>query len=175
MIPRLWQEAASFAARAHRHQTRKDGTTPYAAHTTRVALIVALEFGCTDKTVIAAALLHDVLEDTTRDYDDLEAEFGPRVAAIVAHLSKDPRLPEPEREKGYDERLRAGPVEARLIKLADVYDNLTDADDEPARRRLLEKAERALALAAGDPELDKASGIVRALVAEARDRLAATG
>src|SRR5438874_3852729 len=88
-------EAASFAARAHRHQLRKDGQTPYAAHPFRVCLIVRHVFGIDDPDFLAAALLHDTIEDTTTDFDDLAAEFGPRIAGYAAALSKDGRLPEP--------------------------------------------------------------------------------
>jgi guanosine-3',5'-bis(diphosphate) 3'-pyrophosphohydrolase len=163
-----WLEAVSFAARAHQGHVRKDGRTPYIAHPIRVAMTVALEFGCADEEVVAAALLHDVLEDTTRDYDDVHARFGKRVADLVSDVSKDSRLPEAERERSYDERLKLAPPAARLIKLADVHDNLLDADGEESRRRLVEKADRALKLAEGDPELSGAVAIVRRLVEETR-------
>lgn len=65
------QEAASFAARAHRHQVRKDGRTPYTAHPFRVCLVVRHVFGHDDPRMLQAALLHDTIEDTTTDYDDL--------------------------------------------------------------------------------------------------------
>ena len=160
----LWQEASAFAARAHQHQLRKDGKTPYFSHCVRVAMIVALKFNCADEVVLAAALLHDVIEDTLADYDDLLHHFGPEVADIVAALSKDPRLIESKREPAYDAQLAAGPWEARLIKLADVYDNLSDAQTDAARRKLVDKADRALQLAEGDPKLAQASEIVRELV-----------
>src|SRR5215217_2629487 len=98
---RMLLEAASFAARAHRHQLRKDGQTPYAAHPFRVCLIVRHVFGIDDPDVLAAALLHDTIEDTTTDFDDLAIAFGPRIAGWAAALSKDGRLPEPEREAAY--------------------------------------------------------------------------
>lgn len=160
----LWQQASAFAARAHRHQVRKDGRTPYFSHCVRVALTVALKFGCTDDTVLAAALLHDVIEDTQADYDDVLQHFGSEVAEMVAALSKDMRLVESQREPAYDVQLAEGPWQARLIKLADVYDNFTDAETDAARRKLANKANRALQLAEGDPKLTKACEIVRELI-----------
>ena len=65
-----WQRAAKLAAKYHQHQLRKDGATPYICHPIRVALTVRQEFGEDDATLLAAALLHDVIEDTTCDYDD---------------------------------------------------------------------------------------------------------
>ena len=160
----LWQQASAFAARAHRHQMRKDGRTPYFSHCVRVAMTVALKFGCTDDTLLAAALLHDVIEDTQADYDDLLHHFGPEIAEMVAALSKDMRLVESQREPAYDAQLAEGPWQARLIKLADVYDNLTDAETDDARRKLVDRANRALRLAGGDPKLTRACEIVRELI-----------
>ena len=59
-------EAVSFAARAHRHQLRKDGETPYVAHPFRVCLIVRHIFGIDDPAFLSAALLHDTIEDTAK-------------------------------------------------------------------------------------------------------------
>src|SRR3954447_2724159 len=104
-------EAVSFAARAHRGQVRKDGQTPYAAHPFRVCLIVRHVFGIDDPEVLTAALLHDTIEDTTTDFDDLEERFGAPVAGWVAGLSKDTRLPDDEREAAYMATLAAaGPA-----------------------------------------------------------------
>jgi guanosine-3',5'-bis(diphosphate) 3'-pyrophosphohydrolase len=156
-----WQSAASLAARAHLHQVRRDGVTPYAAHPLRVALTLACVFGETDETILAAAALHDVIEDTTLDYDDLLAGFGREVADIVAALTKDKRLIEPERERLYDAQLAAGPWQAKLIKLADVYDNYCDARDDAERSAFGDKIDRALALAAGEPRLERAAAMLR--------------
>lgn len=128
-------QAASFAARAHRGQLRKDGHTPYASHPFRVCLIVRDRFGLDDPRLLAAALLHDALEDTTADFDDLERDFGPDVAAWVACLSKDKRLPDDERERAYVRQLLDGPWQAQVLKLADVYDNLLDARTLPRERQ----------------------------------------
>lgn len=119
--------AVSFAARHHEGQFRKDGRTPYIAHPARVLTILTGIFGVTDPDVLAAGVLHDTIEDTLADCDDLIEEFGERVAGFVALLTKDKRLPEEERERTYFETLAAAPLEVKLCKLADTYDNLDDS------------------------------------------------
>ncbi|MCW5775627.1 MAG: bifunctional (p)ppGpp synthetase/guanosine-3',5'-bis(diphosphate) 3'-pyrophosphohydrolase [Phycisphaeraceae bacterium] len=159
--PTRWQQAASLAARAHRHALRKDGRTPYYAHPTRVALTVAVVFGCDDEVALCAALLHDTVEDTDTDYDDLLEAFGPEVADAVAALTKNMILREDLREPEYDARLAAGPWQARLVKLADQYDNLSELDNRPdappgsaKRAQTVERARRAIALARTDAHRD---------------------
>lgn len=140
-------EAASFAARAHRHQVRKDGQTPYAAHPFRVCLIVRHVFGIDDPDYLTAALLHDTIEDTTTDYDNVAEHFGPRVAGWVAALSKDMRLPEAEREAAYLRALETAEPAVKVAKLADIFDNLTDSRhlSPAARRRTIARSEVYLA------------------------------
>ena len=76
---------------------------------------------------LAAALLHDTIEDTTTDYDNLAEHFGDPVARLVVWLTKDSRLPEEEREAAYCQGLSEAPWQAKVCKLADVYDNLQDS------------------------------------------------
>jgi (p)ppGpp synthase/HD superfamily hydrolase len=161
---RLWQRAVSFAARCHEGQFRKDGCTPYVAHPVRVALVVRHVFGEADLTALVAALLHDVIEDTTTDYDDLIEQFGVAAADAVAALTKDSRLPEHEREQAYDQQLEQASWQARLIKLGDVYDNFCDSSSGQQRQKFVEKAERAIRCAGDTPELMKAVAIVRELI-----------
>ena len=132
----LMFEAASFAARAHRHQVRKDGRTPYAAHPFRVSLVVRHVFGIDSPQVLTAALLHDVIEDTPTDYDEVAEHFGYEVAGWVAALTKDMRLPEHLRESQYRRVLASSPWQVVVCKLADVYDNLTDSAHMPLDRRM---------------------------------------
>lgn len=167
----IWQEAASLAARVHEYQYRRDGQTPYAAHPTRVALTVACVFGVADPNIIAAALLHDAIEDCGVDYDEIAGSFGSEIAQFVAAMSKDMRLPEPQREVAYDEQLARGPWQGRLLKLADVYDNLCDAEGDGARRSQLARVRRALDLAAGDPQLGEPCRIVRELMARIEEEM----
>ena len=163
-LSHLWQEAASFAARAHRYDLRKDGVTPYIAHPVRVAFTVMCVYGFGDDTIIAAALLHDTIEDTGADYDEVEEAFGREVARLVAVMTKDMRLPEDQREKAYDAELARGPWQGRLLKLADVYDNLSSTWDAGSRRKQLGKAKRALKLTQNDRQLQEARRILQQLV-----------
>jgi guanosine-3',5'-bis(diphosphate) 3'-pyrophosphohydrolase len=123
----IFLEAASFAARAHRHQLRKDNQTPYASHTFRVCLVVRHVFGFDDERMLAAALLHDTIEDTATDRDDIIEQFGPDVARWVAALTKDMRLPEEEREAAYATTLQEAEWQVKACKLGDMYDNLVDS------------------------------------------------
>jgi hypothetical protein len=171
-----WQKAAAFAARAHEHHFRKDGETPYISHPARVAMTLSVVFGCNDPIALAAAFLHDTIEDSTTDYDDVEKHFGVVVADIVAALTKNMILPERLREKDYDQRLARADWRARLVKLGDVHDNYTDSitrgGKSPARTG--GKARRALALAEADckehPETRRACEAVRALLARNETR-----
>jgi guanosine-3',5'-bis(diphosphate) 3'-pyrophosphohydrolase len=147
--------AAAFAARAHRHQLRKDGLTPYFSHPVRVCLVVRHVFGFDDPRMLAAALLHDTIEDTTTDRDDIVEHFGEEVARWVTALSKDPRMPHDEREHAYGQQLAASEWQVKALKLADLYDNLGDCTHSPApaRRKTAAKARAYLEfLAPGLPD-----------------------
>lgn len=136
-------DAISFAALKHAGQLRKDGVTPYVAHPLRVLTIMATVFDVEDPQALAAAALHDTIEDTATDWDELAERFGEVVAGYVARLSKDKRLPEEEREQAYLETLANSPLEVKLCKLADAYDNLVDARtlSAKARRKAIDKAQ----------------------------------
>ena len=168
----IWLEAVSFAARRHKHGVRKDGRTPYVAHVFRVAMTVRDVFGCDDPTAIATALLHDTIEDTETDFEDLEEHFGREIAESVGSLTKNASLPEAEREAAYDRRLAEGPWQARLVKLADAHDNYIDASSgtQVALERVRGKCERAIALARADahdhPEVAWAIEVLTQLIAD---------
>lgn len=157
----LWRDASAFAARKHAGQLRRDGRTPYFSHVVRVAMTVSETFGCHDEETLAAALLHDLIEDTTTDYDDLLERFGKGVADMVAVLTKNMSMPEAAREKDYDARIARADWRVRLIKLADAYDNLLDSVHDPRGERELPKridaCRRAIALAKRDCTKQRAS------------------
>ena len=160
---RLVYRASNLAAKLHQHQKRKDGSTPYIAHLLRVPHILSCVFGCKDAVTIAAGILHDAIEDTTADYDEIAESTSSEVADLVAFLTNDMRLAEPQRDREYDDRLAAAPWQARLIKLADVFDNLCDSCLSGVNIEIQGKVERALALAGSEPELAQAAAHLRQL------------
>jgi guanosine-3',5'-bis(diphosphate) 3'-pyrophosphohydrolase len=145
-------EAVAFAARSHQGQLRKDGQTPYASHVFRVCLIAREVFDVADPRVLTAAVLHDTIEDTKVDFDEVAEQFGAEVAGWVAALSKDKRLIEPEREEAYARQLAAAPWQVKVCKLADILDNLMDAVHMPPekRQRSIKNAHRYLAALKSD-------------------------
>ena len=167
-------EAAAFAARAHAGQTRKDNVTPYVSHVFRVCLVVREIFGFHDPRMLIAALLHDTIEDTTTDFDDIAKRHGEEIARWVALLTKNKALPEKAREADYCQRLLQGPWQMRACKLADVFDNLIDlAHLSPERRRhSLERAEHYLQSLQTAPaaELQEPLALVLQLLTEMKAR-----
>ena len=86
--------AAAFAAHKHRDQRRKGAdASPYINHPIAVANVLANEAGIADPTILAAALLHDTIEDTATTPQELESEFGATIAAVVAEVTDDKSLP----------------------------------------------------------------------------------
>lgn len=118
----------AFAKDKHRNQLRKDRKSEYWHHLERV-VANARELGLEDdEDIICAAWLHDTIEDTTTDFDDIEENFGLEVAQIVAALTKNKRLPEERREQEYSVQLQSAPWKAQVIKLCDIWANLADLD-----------------------------------------------
>ncbi len=161
--------AAAFAARAHRNQWRKDGQTPYVSHVFRACLTVRHLFGVDDDDVLAAALLHDTIEDTNTDFDDIESHFGPQIAGWVRALTKDKREQEAFRENKYIEELAVSPWQVKACKLADVHDNLLDSDHFPPEKRAktFRRSRQYLSVLDDSHEkVHRAYGIVQRLVNE---------
>ncbi len=148
--------AAAFASRKHRSQTRADGVTPYFSHVTRVTFILRDLYGIDDPSALAAAFLHDTLEDTDTDYDELADTFGKLVADYVVALTKNAMLPKGERETEYFARLVSAPEIVKVIKLADCYDNVTDRMGGPKMPKTMETAKKLTALF--EPELRTEQG-----------------
>lgn len=123
-------EAARFAAWAHRGKTRKFGPNPPPAftHIVRVAQRVMLHPAATECTV-AAAYLHDVVEECGVNPDTLTDLFGKVVTALVHDLTNRRYRTTRAANKALAwDRLHRALTQAKLIKLIDRIDNLTDPD-----------------------------------------------
>ena len=138
------RRAHSLAARAHHGQRRISGE-PYLTHPVAVATIVA-ELGL-DATSAAAALLHDAVEDTRVEIEQIEREFGTDVAAIVDGVTKLDRLRFGSKEAQQAASMRkmlvamARDWRVLVIKLADRLHNMRTLDALPEwkRRRIAEE------------------------------------
>lgn len=125
----LLERAFRISATAHQGQFRKGSTLPYFSHPAAVALIL-MRAGFDDDAILAAAVLHDTLEDTEVTTDCLQAEFPPEICAIVEGASerkrdKDGRtLPWTQRKEEHIERVRRATPEIRAVVLADKLHNL---------------------------------------------------
>jgi myo-inositol-1(or 4)-monophosphatase len=128
--------ALKRAVKAHKKQDRDgEAPLPYATHPVDVLNLVRYDAGVVDEEILAAALLHDVLEETDVEEEELEEEFGPRVARIVRELTRH----EPDRSglsaaevwevrtQALLDEIDAMSDEAKVIKLADRASNLRSA------------------------------------------------
>lgn len=123
----LGKKALMIATKAHAGQFRKLGGGPYIIHPVAVALKLFL-LGFSDK-VVAAALAHDVLEDTDFSEVKLTEELGVEVASIVKAVTNDASLPWKEKKKRYIESVRNGPEGAKAVCAADKIHNLSSLID----------------------------------------------
>jgi (p)ppGpp synthase/HD superfamily hydrolase len=147
----LVTRAADFAARAHTAQHRKGlAKEPYVNHLTEVAALLAEAVGDDDADLIAAAYLHDTLEDTATVYEDLVAQFGVEVAKLVAEVTDDKSLQKTERKRLQVETVAKKSARAQLLKIADKTSNLRSLVASPpagwSKMRLLEYIEWAEAV-----------------------------
>lgn len=116
------RKAAEFAAKAHAGTMRKGSGIPYIYHPMEVALIVAQMTD--DPEVIAAAYLHDVLEDTQVTPEEMEKEFGSRVLALVSAETEDKSLTWRERKENTIRHLKTASYEVKLLTLGDKLSNM---------------------------------------------------
>lgn len=131
---KLVDKAIMFAKAAHQNQMRDDNVTPYYTHLLNVAENLK-NYGVINETILSAAILHDIIEDTAWSYHDVEKEFGKEIADLVAHCSDDTRLPSTKRFDDMILHVSAMPFNAMLIKLADILDNVGDMSTWKPKRR----------------------------------------
>ncbi|HEX9816326.1 MAG TPA: HD domain-containing protein [Candidatus Thermoplasmatota archaeon] len=149
----LFLEAAkAFATERHEGQTRRDGTTPYITHPVRVAQRLQ-DAGVNKAEILAAAVLHDLIEDTRTQPKEVFARFGPRVASLVDEVSCPPGMTRSD----FTERIASGSARSVLIRIADRLDNLENAEglDADLRSVFAEEALKLAATALTNPRLDR--------------------
>lgn len=118
--------ATKFAADKHRNQKRKDDVTPYINHPIEVTELLARIGKVTDVEILAAALLHDAIEDTATQPDEIKTAFGERVLSLVMECTDNKQLPKAERKRQQVESAPHKSDGAKQIKLADKISNLRD-------------------------------------------------
>jgi guanosine-3',5'-bis(diphosphate) 3'-pyrophosphohydrolase len=120
-------KAAEFAAIKHKDQRRKDAAaSPYINHPIALARILHEEGNVSDPLVLAAALLHDTIEDTDTTYQELRGQFGSRIADMVEEVSDVGWLKKRSRKRLQIAKALKLSQGARLVKLADKIANLRD-------------------------------------------------
>ena len=161
----LVQRAIEFATQAHAGQARKYTGEPYITHPIEVMQIVSTVTD--DPEVLAAAILHDVVEDTPATIMNIRIGFTPRVAELVSDLT-DVSKPEDgnratRKELDRQHTAKASP-DAKTIKLADLISNshsIVKDDPNFAKVYMKEKAALLEVLTEGNAELFRqASDIV---------------
>ena len=120
--------AITFAVRAHQNTERRGKGFPYIVHPLEALAITATMTN--DQEILAAAVLHDVVEDTDFTLDDLRREFGEKVAFLVDKESDAPveGISEAEswrmRKQAAIDRLAAAPYEAKMVAMGDKLSNM---------------------------------------------------
>jgi len=136
----LIQKAFSFANEAHRDMYRNSGE-PYIIHPIHVARIVNQEIGLGARSV-AAALLHDVVEDTGVPLEEIRREFGPKIASLIDGLTKISGTYNKETNSLQAENFRkmlmtlSDDIRVILIKIADRLHNMRTLDSMPEYKKM---------------------------------------
>lgn len=172
-------KALDFASEAHKNDVRKYTGEPYIFHPIEVAQITFKVMG--DPVVAAAALMHDVIEDTPVTEEEMREEFGDEVTDLVMKVTK---VTESGKSKGARPRAVRKEIDrvhyangcsrSQSIKLADVLSNSSDVvqhDPGFAATYLVEQKELVESLTDGHPTLfNAASEAVNTALAELKKR-----
>jgi len=136
-------KALEFASHKHRYQRRKDKeASSYINHPIELANVLWHEGGVTDPVVIAAALLHDTIEDTETTWMELRGAFGDELADVVLEVTDVKWLRKNVRKRLQVARAAHASERARLVKLADKICNLRDVAARPPEGWPLERKQQ---------------------------------
>ncbi len=120
--------AKKFACEKHKNQKTRNGIMSYSHHLEGVVSRLK-NLGVTDKNTLCAAWLHDIIEKTDVNFDQVNEIFGREVSVIVLSLTKDNSLSKKDRETQYINQLKKTTLQAKIIKLCDISANLKDITD----------------------------------------------
>lgn len=120
--------AITFAFSKYGELKRKSQNIPYVVHPIRItAILRAAGFNENDnEDIMIAALFHDLIEDTETLLEEIETQFGTKIASIVMELTK----PEKGNKDEWLKTFESASKEAKIIKMADRLDNLIDMTSE---------------------------------------------
>ena len=133
--------AMDIAAQYHEPQERANGEK-YVIHAYRVCLSLLLEFGETSPELLEAALLHDILEDTSFSREEIKKAFGETVENLVFTVTRGKNEKRPKQgdsiTDSYYKKIIKNGADAITLKMADKLDNIRDALNHPklAKRRI---------------------------------------
>ena len=128
----LIAQALDFACRQHVHQRRKgESREPYINHLAEVAHLVAESTGGTDARLVAAALLHDCIEDQGVTQAEIAERFGDDVAALVMEVTDDKSTPKEMRKQAQVDHAAHISARAKVLKIADKTSNLRAIQHSP--------------------------------------------
>lgn len=148
-IQSIYQKTIKFSAEKHTevNQTLPSSKLPYVVHLSNVAmeiLIASKETNNFDlKLAIQVALLHDTLEDTNTNFDEIKDNFDLTVAEGVLALTKNSNIPKNERMKDSLKRIKEQPKEIWSVKLADRITNLQEPPSNWNRDKIKQYQEEA--------------------------------
>jgi (p)ppGpp synthase/HD superfamily hydrolase len=124
---KILTKALAFATEKHKGQIRFNSREPYINHPIAVAQIVS-EYPHNNEMLVAA-YLHDTIEDTNTTYEEIEKEFGKKVADLVLELTNDEAQMNAKGKAEYLlDKMNRMSTEALTIKLADRLHNVSDFD-----------------------------------------------
>lgn len=136
-----YQTTLHFAAQAHGEQKVPGSTQPYVVHLSNVCMTVLLASSHTEvydtDFAMQCALLHDTIEDTHTTFDDIEKQFGRKIAEGVLALTKNKTLDKAQQMSDSLERIRQQPKEVWAVKLADRITNLQKPPHHWSREKCL--------------------------------------
>jgi guanosine-3',5'-bis(diphosphate) 3'-pyrophosphohydrolase len=124
--------ALTFAAERHAQQTRKGKLViPYINHPIQVVATLVEIADIQAPPILAAAFLHDTLEDTATTPAEIELLFGKEILGLVQECTDDKNLPKAERKRLQIVNAPHKSYGARLIKIADKFCNVRDVSSNP--------------------------------------------